>query len=108
MPVRRSTYRDLQAAYRRAIEERDDARKLAAERLSTVTRQADHIDQLRDEQPDVVVRPPRPTPGDAELRRQLELSQRARASLDEQCRTLQAANEAMAAELRDAAEGARA
>jgi hypothetical protein len=101
MFVARPRYAALQAAYQRVLGERDDAVKLAAERLSAITRQAETITRLRDTTPDSPVSQPQPVQGDAELRRQLHLTRRALASLDEQCRTLQASNEAQVRELQD-------
>jgi hypothetical protein len=95
----------LRARYQQIVEERDDAVKLAAERLSTITRQAAEITRLRDHTPDTPLPQPRPVQGDAEMRRQLRLAPRALASLDQQCLTLQSSNEAQARELRDLREG---
>ncbi|SDM47488.1 hypothetical protein SAMN04487981_101642 [Streptomyces sp. cf386] len=108
MFVRRSTYNALQAAYQRVIAERDQAVNLAAERLTTVTRQAEKLTRRDDWHPTTPVREPQPPQGDAELRRRLDLAERARRFLDEQILPLQAANEAMAAELRDLREGSEA
>lgn len=102
----RSKHAALQARYEQAVEKREAAEKLAAERLSTITRQAETITRLRDGRAETAVREPQSPRGDAELRRRLRLSEEARRSLDEQMRPLQAANEAMAAELRDHAERA--
>lgn len=95
----------LRACYQQVIGERDEAVKLAAERLSTITRQAAEITRLRDHTPDTPLPQPRPVQGDMELRRQLRLARQAMASLDQQCRTLQSSNEAQARELRDLREG---
>jgi hypothetical protein len=101
MFVARPRYAALRARYQEVVEERDDAVKLAAERLSTVTRQAAEITRLRDNTPDSPLQQPRPAVGDVELRRQLRLVRQAVASLDQQCRTLQASNEAQVRELQD-------
>lgn len=98
-------YADLQTRYQRMADAREDADKLAAERLSTITRQAEEITRLRDSRPTTPVREPQPVQGDAELRRQLHLARRAMASLDGQCRGLQSSNEAQAAELYDLRNG---
>lgn len=102
--VFRRKFADLQGRYQQVIAKRDEAEALAAERLSTITRQAETITRLRDGIPDTPVREPQPAQGDAELRRLFRLSEEARRKLDEQLRTLQAANEAQAAELRDLSE----
>jgi hypothetical protein len=99
-------YADLQYRYQRVTEARETAEKLAAERLSTITRQAEEITRLRDTKPDSPVQHPRPAEGDAELRRQLHLSRRAMASMVQQLDTLQRANEALTAELQDVRQGA--
>ncbi|MFK0018250.1 hypothetical protein [Streptomyces sp. NPDC090798] len=98
-------YADLLYRYQRVTEAREQAEKLAAERLSTITRQAEEITRLRDHTPDTPLPQPRPVQGDTELRRQLHLARRALASLDQQCRTLQSSNEAQVQELRDLREG---
>ncbi|MDX3759291.1 hypothetical protein [Streptomyces sp. AK02-04a] len=106
MFVARPRYAALRARYQEVVEERDEAVKLAAERLSTITRQAAEITRLRDRTPDTPLPQPSPPAGDVELRRQLRLARGAVASLDSQCRTLQSSNEAQAQELRDLREGA--
>lgn len=99
--VSRRKYDALQTRCQQVIEQRDLARHLADKRLAVVTRQAEKLTSLDDKRPATPVREPLPRPrGDVELRRQLRLAQEARASLDKQILTLQAANEAMAAELR--------
>ncbi|MGW1497528.1 hypothetical protein ACWCQW_02870 [Streptomyces mirabilis] len=105
MFVARPRYAALRARYQQVVEERDDAVKLAAERLSTITRQAEEITRLRDHTPDAPLPQPRPVQGDAETRRQLHLARQAMASLDQQCRTLQSSNEAQVQELRELREG---
>ncbi|MEV5957245.1 hypothetical protein AB0M11_26350 [Streptomyces sp. NPDC051987] len=106
MPVLKSTYQDLRARYERTAEARDEALKLAAERLSTITRQAAQIDRLRDERPDAVVVAPRPLPGDAELRRQLLLANRALAEMQQRLDDLQRSHIADTKELHDLRQGA--
>jgi hypothetical protein len=107
MFVARPRYAALRARYQEVVEERDEAVKLAAERLSTITRQAETITHLRDTTPDSPVSQPQPVQGDAELRRQLRLSQKARAALEEQLLTVQRSNEVQARQLREHAEAAR-
>ncbi|NUS26104.1 MAG: hypothetical protein HOV92_18035 [Streptomyces sp.] len=105
MPVLRSTYQALRDDYRKAVEDRDEAVKLAAERLTTITRLSTRIDELLDTKPDGPVRPPLPVQGDVELRRQLLLAQRTirtqAARLDE----LQASHVADTRELHDLRQG---
>lgn len=102
--VSRSKYEVLRARYEHIVEKRDEAQALAVERLTTITRQAETITRLRDARPEPPVREPQSPQGEAELRRLLRLSEEARRKLDEQLRPLQAANEAMAAQLRDISE----
>ncbi|RPE40217.1 hypothetical protein EDD90_3253 [Streptomyces sp. Ag109_O5-1] len=106
MPVLRSTYQELRDRYRKVVEERDDAVKLAAERLSTITRQANEISRLRDEQPDRIVAAPPPARGDAEVRRQLFLTQRALADMQQRLDDLQTSHIADTRELHDLRQGA--
>ena len=87
------------------VGERDDAVKLAAERLSTITRQAAEISRLRDEGPDRIVAPP-PVRGDAELRRQLHLARRALAEMQARLDDLQTSHIADTRELHDLRQGA--
>ncbi|MFI6251462.1 hypothetical protein [Streptomyces sp. NPDC051016] len=101
MPVLRSTYKELQNRYRRVVEDRDDAVKLAAERLSTITRQAGEISRLRDEMPDRIVSPPPAVQGDAELRRQLHLARQAMAGMQQRLDDLQTSHIADTRELHD-------
>jgi len=92
-------YAALQYRYERASQAREEAEKLAAERLSTITRQAAELAALRDKSPDTPVQVPRPLAGDAEVRRQLHLARKAMAALDEECRRLQHVNEVQARQL---------
>src|SRR5438067_10525028 len=99
MFVARPRYAALRARYQEVVEERDTAVKLAAERLSTITRQAADITRLRDNTPDAPVQQPRPQTGDVETRRQLHLARKAMGALDQQCRDLQQINEVQARQL---------
>lgn len=105
MPVLRSTYQALRDDYRKLAEDRDRAVKLAAERLSTISRLATRVDELLDAKPDGPVRAPLPVRGDVELRRQLLLAERTirtqAARLDE----LQASHVADTRELHDLRQG---
>ena len=104
MLVSGARYDALNARYQTACEGREEAEKLAAERLSTITRQAAELSYFRDQNPDAPLPYPRPPEGDAELRRQLHTARKAMAALDEQCRTLQHVNEVQARQLREHAE----
>lgn len=104
--VSNARHRDLEYRYQRMAEARELAEKLAAERLATITRQAEEITRLRDEKPVTPVREPQPVTGDAEVRRQLHLARRAIAQLSKQNAILQAAHEADTRELHDLRQGA--
>ncbi|MFJ5259124.1 hypothetical protein ACIQAC_01435 [Streptomyces sp. NPDC088387] len=108
MPVRRSKYDDLRARYERALEERNTALADAEGHVCTIVRLSGEVDDLREQLKTPGAGPGRLTRGEGELRRLLGLAEEARRSLYEQCRTLQASNEAMAAELRDLREGSEA
>ena len=106
MPVLKSTYQALRADYRRAVEGRDEAEKLAAERLSTITRLAALVDDLRDAKPNGPVQTPHPASGDAELRRQLALANRRIGQLEERLADMQVSHVADTRELHDLRQGA--
>lgn len=108
MPVLRSTHQALRADYRRVVEERDEAVKLAAERLSTITRLAALVDDLRDQHPDGPVRQPQPVSGNVELRRELALARRTVAQLEERLSAMQTSHVADTRELHDLRQGVRA
>ena len=97
----------LRALYERKVHDLEKAEKLAAERLSTITRQATEISRLRDARPDTPVQQPRSVPGDDELRRQLHLARRTVGELQTRLDEMQAANEADALELRALREGSK-
>lgn len=105
MPVSRTRYQDLRSMYEHQVQRREDAEKLAAERLSTITRQAEEITRLRDNRPDAPVRQPRPSQGNAELRRQLDLAQRTIRALSERLDDMQASHIADTRELHDLRQG---
>jgi len=98
-------YADLQTRYQRVAEAREAAETVAAERLSTITRQAEELTRLRDSHPTTPVREPQRVTGDAELRQQLHLARRAIAELSKQLTVLQAAHEADTRELLDLRQG---
>jgi uncharacterized coiled-coil DUF342 family protein len=104
--VSAAKYAALKTQYERVVRQRDSLQDTAAKRLSTITRQAEEITRLRDQQPTSPVREPRPVQGDAELRRQLMLAARAVASLTQQLADLQASHEADTRELRELRQGA--
>ncbi|MGW5430404.1 hypothetical protein ACWET9_24810 [Streptomyces sp. NPDC004059] len=104
--VSAAKYIDLQYRYQRMSEARETAEKLAAERLSTITRLAGELSRYRDAKPSSPVQHPQPVQGDAELRRQLHLARRALVELDRQLTALQNSHEADTRELHDLRQGA--
>ena len=98
-------YDALNTRYQTVCDAREDAEKLAAERLSTITRQAAELTYFRDQNPDAPLPYPQPLAGDAELRRQLRLARQAMAALDQRCRGLQTANIALTREIHDLRQG---
>lgn len=106
MPVLRSTYRELRTRYLTVLEERDEAVKLAAERLSTITRLSAKVSRLHDEKPAAIVAAPLPVPADTEVRRQLQLARRALADMQQRLDQLQASHVADTRELHDLRQGA--
>jgi hypothetical protein len=103
--VSAARHAELQYRYERMAEARENADKLAAERLSTITRQAEEITRLRDARPDTPVRESRPVQGDAELRRQLHLARRVIAELSQRLDDVQASHIADTRELHDLRQG---
>lgn len=104
--VSAAKYAALRTRYERTASDLEDARKLAAERLSTITRQAAEISRLRDSRPDSPVQHPQPARGDAELRRQLDLARRAIRELDARLTAMQDTHVADTRELHDLRQGA--
>lgn len=106
MPVLRSTYQALRDRYRKVVEERDEAVKLAAERQSTIVRLCGDLDRLRDTATDGPITQPRPVHGDPELRRQLALARRTIAALTVRLDDIQTSHIADTRELHDLRQGA--
>lgn len=98
-------YAALQTRYERTTADLENARKLAAERLSTITRQATELARLRDEKPDTPVQQPQPVHGDAELLRQLNLARRTVGELQQRLDEMQASHIADTRELHDLRQG---
>lgn len=96
----------LRTRYEHTSYELEKSRKLAAERLSTITRQAGEISRLRDARPDTPVQQSRPAPGDVELRRQLDLARRTVGELQKRLDEMQASHIADTRELHDLRQGA--
>lgn len=95
----------LRARYERTAYELENARKLAAERLSTITRQAGEITRLRDARPDTPVQQSRPALGDVELRRQLRLALGTVGELQRRLDEMQSSHIADTRELHDLRQG---
>lgn len=106
--VSAAQHAELQYRYERMAEARENAEKLAEERLATITRQTAEISRLRDEHPTSPVPHPQPVQGDTELRRQLDLARRTVAALDRQLSALQTSHEADTRELHDLRQGVSA
>jgi hypothetical protein len=96
----------LRALYERKVYDLEKAEKLAAERLSTITRQAGEISRLRDAKPDTPVQQSRPAPGDVEVRHQLDLARRTIGELQRRLDEMQASHIADTRELHDLRQGA--
>jgi hypothetical protein len=103
--VSAAKYAALRDRYERTASNLEDARKLAAERLSTITRQAAELTRLRDEKPDTLVQQPQPVYGDAELLRQLNLARRTIRELQQRLDEMQASHIADTRELHDLRQG---
>lgn len=101
-------YDNLDARYQLAREKQEEAEKLAAERLSTITRQAAELAYLRDQYPNAPLPYPKAPEGDAELCRQLRQAREALAALDERCGELQRSHVADTRELHDLRQGGAA
>lgn len=97
----------LRALYERKAYELEKAEKLAAERLSTITRQAGEITRLRDARPDTPVQQSRPAPADVEVRRQLDLARRTVGELQKRLDEMQASHIADTRELHDLRQGVK-
>jgi hypothetical protein len=97
-------YDALQGRYRQVVDDHDAIAKLAEDRLHTIVRLSQEIDELRDKTPNSPLQQPRLPQGDAELRRQLHLAHRAITSLDGRLADLQTANESQAKQLREHAD----
>lgn len=104
--VSAARHAQLQYQYERMAEARENADKLAADRLSTITRMASELTQLRDAKPSSPVQHPQPIEGDAELRRQLHLAQSAIRGLSERLDDMQTSHIADTRELHDLRQGA--
>ena len=105
--VSASKYSRLRTTYERTAERLAETEKVAAQRLATITRQAQEITRLREQQPTAKPVPqPRPAAGDAELRRELELARRQVRELEQRVADLQASHVADTRELHDLRQGA--
>lgn len=103
--VSAAKYAALRTRYERTAADLEDVRKLAAERLSTITRLAGEVGRLRDAKPDGPVQHPQPAVGDAELRRQLNLALRAVGELQQRLDDMQTSHIADTRELHDLRQG---
>lgn len=92
----------------RQARELEAADKLSTERQAIITRLRAELEQLRDTKPDSPVPQPKPTLGDAELRRQLNLAQRTIRVQADQLEQLQTSHIADTRELHDLRQGGAA
>lgn len=104
--VSAAKYAALQTRLQREQQARETAEKTAAELRATVSRQAQDLRRLRDEQPDTAVPEPAPAQGDAELRRRLDLAHRQLRELGARLDDLTASHIADTRELHDLRQGA--
>ena len=103
--VSAAKYAALQTRYQRCERDREDAEKLAAERLATITRLRAELVAARDDNPNSPVPHPEPAVGDVELRRQLGLAQRTIRQLAGRLDDMQASHVADTRELHDLRQG---
>lgn len=81
MFVTRAKCAVLRSLYEHEARRRTEAEELAAQREKTIHRMQSLVEHHRDEHPDTPIQY-QPATGDARLRQQLRLSERARAALD--------------------------
>jgi chromosome segregation ATPase len=103
--VSAAKYASLKRRHDHVTRERDDAQKLAADRLSTINRLQNELSRLRDEKPEGPVPMPRLSVGDVELRRRLALAESTIRGLSERLDDLQASHVADTRELHDLRQG---
>ncbi|WP_060886208.1 hypothetical protein [Streptomyces caniscabiei] len=94
----------LQARLRLVEEE---AEKRDAERVATINRLRDQLDQQRDTTPDTPLQQPQPAAGAAELQRRLNLALRMVRELDARLGEMQTSHIADTKELHDLRQGVR-
>ncbi|MEU5593065.1 hypothetical protein [Streptomyces sp. NPDC020298] len=85
MFIARTRYDQLRRQYDHQTALREEAEQIAARREGTIVRLQSQLAHRDDEHPDSPVPTPTPATGDARLKEQLNLSERARQSLDAQC-----------------------
>ncbi len=89
----------------RQARELEDEKKANAEHKATITRLRAELDQQQDRKPGTPLPEPKPTAGEAELRRQLNLAQRTIRELDERLDEAQTSHIADTRELHDLRQG---
>ncbi|MFI9154547.1 hypothetical protein [Streptomyces sp. NPDC053367] len=104
--VSAAKYAALQTLQQRTARDLEAAEKLAANRLGTITRLRADLDKAEDSNPNSPLPQPAPTAGESELRRQLQLAQRAIRRLTDELDRLQTSHEADTRELHDLRQGA--
>lgn len=89
----------------RQARELEDEKKANAGHLATIQRLRAELDQQQDRKPGTPLPEPKPAAGDAELRRQLRLAQRAVGELQTRLDDMQASHIADTRELHDLRQG---
>jgi hypothetical protein len=98
MLVSRTKYQDLNRALKVEARRRQDAEEKVARQAATIERLQSQVAHDQDEHPTTPVSV-QPATGDARLMQQLELSERARRALDQQCLDLHWTNVVLEREL---------
>lgn len=104
--VSAAKYAALQARFDRTARELEAIEKVAADRLATITRLRADLEQAHDVHPASPLPQPPATPGDAELRRQLNLALRTIREQGARLDDLQTSHLADTRELHDLRQGA--
>lgn len=103
--VSAAKYAALESRHQRTLRDLEATEKLAAERLSTITRLRTELEQARDAKPDSPLPQPPAVLGDAELRRELNLARRTIRAQAARLDDLQTSHVADTRELHDLRQG---
>ncbi|MEH0613882.1 hypothetical protein [Streptomyces scabiei] len=93
------------AGAKRIARELEDEKKANAGHLATIQRLRNELDQQQDRKPGTPLPEPKPTAGEAELLRRLNLALRTADQLQQRLDELQASNDAASRELQDLRRG---